>query len=185
MINTIKQDVEERMSKTVNVLRSDFQTIRTGKASPALLDRIQVDYYGAPTPINQLANISTPEPRMLVIQPWDKSAMSAIEKAILKSDLGITPTNDGVVIRLVLPQLTQENRKDLVKRVKKKGEEAKVSVRNIRRDGNDDLKSLEKSKEITEDESKGAQESIQKLTDKYIAEVDKLIDNKEKEIMEV
>ena len=135
-----------------------------------LLDRIQVDYYGSPTPINQLANISTPEARMLVIQPWDKSAISAIEKAILKSDLGITPTSDGIVIRLVLPQLTQENRKDLVKRVKKKGEEAKVSVRNIRRDGNDELKALEKSKEITEDESKGAQENIQKLTDKFIAE---------------
>lgn len=157
MINTIKQDVEERMNKTIGVLRSDFQTIRTGKASPSLLDRIQVDYYGSPTPINQLANISTPEARMLVIQPWDKSAISAIEKAILKSDLGITPTSDGIVIRLVLPQLTQENRKDLVKRVKKKGEEAKVSVRNIRRDGNDELKALEKSKEITEDESKGAQ----------------------------
>ena len=185
MINTIKQDVEERMNKTIGVLRSDFQTIRTGKASPSLLDRIQVDYYGSPTPINQLANISTPEARMLVIQPWDKSAISAIEKAILKSDLGITPTSDGIVIRLVLPQLTQENRKDLVKRVKKKGEEAKVSVRNIRRDGNDELKALEKSKGITEDESKGAQENIQKLTDKFIAEVDKLVDNKEKEIMEV
>ena len=185
MINTIKQDVEERMNKTIGVLRSDFQTIRTGKASPSLLDRIQVDYYGSPTPINQLANISTPEARMLVIQPWDKSAISAIEKAILKSDLGITPTSDGIVIRLVLPQLTQENRKDLVKRVKKKGEEAKVSVRNIRRDGNDELKDKKKSKEITEDESKGAQENIQKLTDKFIAEVDKLVDNKEKEIMEV
>lgn len=139
MINTIKQDVEERMTKTIGVLRSDFQTIRTGKASPSLLDRIQVDYYGAPTPINQLANISIPEPRMLAIQPWDKSAISAIEKAILKSDLGITPTSDGIVIRLVMPQLTQENRKDLVKRIKKKGEEAKVSVRNIRRGGNDEL----------------------------------------------
>lgn len=185
MINTIKMDVEERMTKTLGVLRSDFQTIRTGKASPALLDRIQVDYYGAPTPINQLANISVPESRMLSIQPWDKSAIAAIEKAIMKSDLGITPTSDGVVIRLVMPQLTQENRKDLVKRIKKKAEDAKVSIRNIRRDGNDELKSLEKSKEITEDESKGAQEDIQKLTDKYIGEVDKLAENKEKEIMEV
>lgn len=185
MINTIKMDVEERMTKTLGVLRSDFQTIRTGKASPALLDRIQVDYYGAPTPINQLANISVPESRMLSIQPWDKSAIAAIEKAIMKSDLGITPTSDGVVIRLVMPQLTQENRKELVKRIKKKAEDAKVSIRNIRRDGNDELKSLEKSKEITEDESKGAQEDIQKLTDKYIGEVDKLAENKEKEIMEV
>ncbi len=185
MINTIKTDVEERMTKTLGVLRSDYQTIRTGKASPALLDRIQVEYYGTLTPINQLANISVPESRMLAIQPWDKSAMAAIEKAIMKSDLGITPTNDGTMIRLVMPQLTQENRKDLVKRVKKKAEEAKVSVRNIRRDGNDDLKGLEKSKEITEDESKGAQDDIQKLTDKYIAEIDKLTENKEKEIMEV
>ena len=185
MINTIKQDAEERMTKTVSVLRSDLQTIRTGKASPALLDRIQVEYYGTPTPINQLANIAVPEPRMLTIQAWDKSAMAAIEKAILKSDLGIPPNNDGSLIRLVLPQLTQDTRKDLVKRVKKKGEEAKVSVRNIRRDSNDDLKSSEKSKEITEDESKGAQDDIQKMTDKHIAEIDKLVDNKEKEIMEV
>ena len=185
MIDTIKQDSEERMSKTVSVLRSDFQTIRTGKATPSLLDKIQVDYYGTPTPINQLANIAVPEARMLTIQPWDKSALSAIEKAILKSDLGITPNSDGTLIRLVLPQLTQDTRKDLVKRVKKKGEEAKVSIRNIRRDSNDTLKASEKSKEITGDESKGAQDSIQKLTDKYIAEVDKLVDNKEKEIMEV
>lgn len=185
MIDTIKQDSEERMSKTVSVLRSDFQTIRTGKATPSLLDKIQVDYYGTPTPINQLANIAVPEARMLTIQPWDKSALSVIEKAILKSDLGITPNSDGTLIRLVLPQLTQDTRKDLVKRVKKKGEEAKVSIRNIRRDSNDTLKASEKSKEITEDESKGAQDSIQKLTDKYIAEVDKLVDNKEKEIMEV
>ena len=185
MIDTVKQDSEERMSKTVSVLRSDFQTIRTGKATPSLLDKIQVDYYGTPTPINQLANIAVPEARMLTIQPWDKSALSAIEKAILKSDLGITPNSDGTLIRLVLPQLTQDTRKDLVKRVKKKGEEAKVSIRNIRRDSNDTLKASEKSKEITEDESKGAQDSIQKLTDKYIAEVDKLVDNKEKEIMEV
>lgn len=185
MITTIKQDIEERMGKTVSVLRADFSTIRTGKASPSLLDKIQVDYYGTPTPVNQMANISTPEARMLVVQPWDKSAMPLIEKAIMKSDLGITPTSDGNVIRLVLPQLTQETRKDLVKRVKKKAEEAKVSVRNIRRDGNDELKACEKSKEISEDDSKGAQEDIQKLTDKYIAEIDKVLENKEKEIMEV
>ena len=185
MINTVKMDVEERMSKTLAVLRSDLATIRTGVASPSLLDKVTVDYYGAPTPINQMANISVPEPRMLVIQPWDKSAMPQIEKAILKSDIGITPTSDGTVIRLVMPQLTQDNRKDLVKRIKKKGEDAKVSVRNIRRDGNDDLKALEKSKDITEDDSKGAQDDIQKLTDKFIAEIDKVIDNKEKEIMTV
>ena len=185
MINAIKMDVEERMTKTIGVLRSDMATIRTGIASPALLDRIAVDYYGAQTPINQLANISVPEPRMLAIQPWDKSAIAAIEKAIMKSDLGITPTSDGTVIRLVMPQLTQDNRKELVKRGKKKGEDAKVSVRNIRRDGNDDLKGLEKSKDITEDESKGAQDDIQKMTDKFIAEVDKIIETKEKEIMTV
>ena len=185
MINTVKMDVEERMSKTLTVLRSDLATIRTGVASPSLLDKVTVDYYGAPTPINQMANISVPEPRMLAIQPWDKSAMPQIEKAILKSDIGITPTSDGTVIRLVMPQLTQDNRKDLVKRIKKKGEDAKVSVRNIRRDGNDDLKALEKSKDITEDDSKGAQDDIQKLTDKFIAEIDKVIDNKEKEIMTV
>lgn len=185
MINMIKSDVEERMQKTVSVLRSEYQTIRTGKASPSLLDRIQVDYYGSPTPINQMANISCPEPRMILIQPWDKSAMANIEKAILKSDLGITPNSDGTAIRLVLPQLTKENRQELVKKTKKLAEEAKVGIRNIRRDGNDELKKAEKNKEITEDESKGAQEDIQKLTDKYIAEIDKVVENKEKEIMEV
>ena len=184
MINTIKQDVEERMNKTIGVLRSDFQTIRTGKASPSLLDRIQVDYYGSPTPINQLANISTPEARMLVIQPWDKSAISAIEKAILKSDLGITPTSDGIVIRLVLPQLTQENRKDLVKRVKKKGEESKVAVRNIRRDGNDAFKKLAKE-DVSEDQIKQLGEELQKMTDKFVKEIDKLVEEKSKEILTV
>ena len=185
MINTIKADVEERMSKTIGVLKTDFQTIRTGKASPSLLDRISVDYYGAATPINQLANVAVPEARMLTIAPWDKSALGAIEKAILKSDLGITPTNDGSLIRLVLPELTKDTRKDLCKKCKKKGEDAKVSIRNIRRDGNDELKGLEKSKDITEDESKGAQDDVQKLTDKYIAQVDKLVETKEAEIMEV
>ena len=176
---------DEKMTKAYNHLLGEYQTIRAGRANPHVLDKIKVDYYGTPTPLQQVGNISVPEPRMLAIQPWDKSAIAAIEKAIMKSDLGITPTSDGTVIRLVMPQLTQENRKELVKRVKKKGEDAKVSVRNIRRDGNDELKALEKSKEITEDESKGAQDDIQKMTDKYIAEVDKVIDNKEKEIMTV
>ena len=176
---------EEKMNKSVARLENEFASVRAGRANPAVLDKALVDYYGAPTPINQMANISVPEPRMLAIQPWDKSAMPQIEKAIMKSDIGITPTSDGTVIRLVMPQLTQENRKDLVKRIKKKGEDAKVSVRNIRRDGNDDLKGLEKSKDITEDESKGAQDDIQKMTDKFIAEIDKVIDNKEKEIMTV
>ena len=185
MIDTIKLEAEERMQKTVEALRRDFTSIRTGKANPSLLDKVVVDYYGAPTTISQMANISAPEAKMLLIQPWDKSAVPSIEKAILKSDLGLNPSSDGNVIRLVLPQLTQESRKELVKKVKKKAEDAKVAIRNIRRDANEDLKGAEKSKEITEDESKGAQDDIQKLTDKYIAELEKVLDNKEKEIMEV
>lgn len=162
MIETIKQDAEERMGKAVANLKKEFASIRTGKASPALLDRIVVDYYGVPTPLNQMAGVSAPEARMLLIQPWDKSALGNIEKAILKSDLGLTPTNDGSVIRLVIPQLTQDSRKELGKKVKKFGEEAKVAVRNIRRDSNDEIKKLEKAKEITEDDSKAAQDVIQK-----------------------
>lgn len=185
MIDTIKQDTEERMSKAVANLKKEFASIRTGKASPALLDRLVVDYYGTPTPLNQMAGVSAPEARMLLIQPWDKSALGNIEKAILKSDLGLTPTNDGSVIRLVIPQLTQDSRKELGKKVKKLGEEAKVAVRNIRRDSNDEIKKLEKAKEITEDDSKAAQEVIQKMTDKYVAEIDKAISVKEAEIMEI
>lgn len=185
MIETIKQDAEERMGKAVANLKKEFASIRTGKASPALLDRIVVDYYGVPTPLNQMAGVSAPEARMLLIQPWDKSALGNIEKAILKSDLGLTPTNDGSVIRLVIPQLTQDSRKELGKKVKKFGEEAKVAVRNIRRDSNDEIKKLEKAKEITEDDSKVAQDVIQKMTDKYVAEVDKAAANKETEIMEI
>lgn len=185
MIDTIKQDTEERMSKAVANLKKEFASIRTGKASPALLDRLVVDYYGTPTPLNQMAGVSAPEARMLLIQPWDKSALGNIEKAILKSDLGLTPTNDGSVIRLVIPQLTQDSRKELGKKVKKLGEEAKVAVRNIRRDSNDEIKKLEKAKEITEDDSKAAQEVIQKMTDKYVSEIDKAISVKEAEIMEI
>ena len=185
MIETIKQDAEERMGKAVANLKKEFASIRTGKASPALLDRIVVDYYGVPTPLNQMAGVSAPEARMLLIQPWDKSALGNIEKAILKSDLGLTPPNDGSVIRLVIPQLTQDSRKELGKKVKKFGEEAKVAVRNIRRDSNDEIKKLEKAKEITEDDSKAAQDVIQKMTDKYVAEVDKTAANKEAEIMEI
>ena len=185
MIDLIKQEAEEKMQKSIEALRRDFATIRTGKANPSLLDRVTVDYYGTPTPINQLANISAPEARMLVVQPWDKSAVPNVEKAILKSDLGLNPSSDGTVIRLVLPQLTQESRKELVKKVKKKAEEAKVAIRNVRRDANESLKAAEKNKEISEDENKNAQDDIQKLTDKYIADLDKVLDNKEKEIMEV
>lgn len=185
MVSDVLKDVESRMKKTVEVFRKELATIRTGRASPALLDRIEVDYYGTPTPIKQLANISVPEPRLLVIQPWDKQSVSAIERAILKSDLGITPQVSGTVIRLTIPPLTKERRQDLVKVVRKKAEEERVAIRNIRREGNEMIRELEKEKEISEDESIEGLEEIQKLTDKYIAEIDASLSAKEKEIMEV
>ncbi|WP_151735098.1 ribosome recycling factor [Paenibacillus tengchongensis] len=184
MPQAVKKNAEERMEKAIGALKRDLATLRAGRASSALLDRIQVEYYGAPTPVNQLANISTPDSRTLLIQPWDKSAMSDIERAIMKSDLGLTPANDGSVIRLSIPPLTEERRSELVKLTKKFGEEAKVAIRNIRRDANDDIKKMEKNG-ISEDESRGHQEDIQKSTDKFIAEVDKVLLAKEKEIMEV
>ncbi|MDQ0059695.1 ribosome recycling factor [Paenibacillus harenae] len=180
----IKKNAEERMEKAISALKRDLSSLRAGKASPALFDRIQVEYYGAMTPLNQLANINTPDSRTLLIQPWDKSSVAAIEKAIMKSDLGLTPSNDGTAIRISVPMLTEERRAELVKTSKKFGEEAKVAIRNIRRDANDSIKKLEKS-DISEDESRGHQEDIQKATDKYIAEVDKVLVSKEKEIMEV
>ncbi len=172
------------MEKAIGALKRDLSTLRAGKASPALLDRVQVEYYGALTPLNQLANINTPDSRTLMIQPWDKSSVAAIEKAIMKSDLGLTPSNDGSAIRISVPPLTEERRTELVKASKKFGEEAKVAIRNIRRDANDDVKKLEKT-DISEDESRRHQEDIQKTTDKFIAEVDKVLSAKEKEIMEV
>ncbi|MFF2888108.1 ribosome recycling factor [Paenibacillus sp. NPDC057967] len=184
MPQAIKKSAEERMEKAIGALKRDLSTLRAGKASPALLDRIQVEYYGAQTPLNQLANINTPDSRTLMIQPWDKSSLGAIEKAILKSDLGLTPSNDGLSIRISVPPLTEERRAELVKTSKKFGEEAKVAVRNIRRDANDDVKKLEKT-DISEDESRRHQDDIQKTTDKYIAEVEKVLSAKEKEIMEV
>ncbi|MGM1045254.1 ribosome recycling factor [Paenibacillus uliginis N3/975] len=184
MPQTVKKNAEERMEKAILSLKRDLATLRAGRASSSLLDRIQVEYYGAPTPINQLANITTPDSRTLMIQPWDKSSLGDIEKAIMKSDLGLTPANDGNQIRLSIPALTEERRTDLVKMTKKFGEEAKVAIRNIRRDANDDIKKLEKT-DISEDESRRHQEDIQKATDKYIAEVDKVLVAKEKEIMEV
>jgi len=184
MPQSIKKNAEERMDKAVAALRRDLATLRAGRATPAMLDRILVDYYGAPTPINQLATINTPDVRTLVIQPWDKSVLGEIEKAIMKSELGLTPANDGSVIRLNIPPLTEERRNDLVKQTKKYGEEAKVAIRNIRRDANDDIKKLEKG-ELSEDESRRHQEDIQKLTDRFIAEVDRIIAAKEKEILEV
>lgn len=184
MPQSIKSNAEERMDKAIQALKRDLATLRAGRATPSLLDRIQVDYYGSPTPVNQLANINTPDTRTLMIQPWDKSSLADIERAIQKSDLGLTPANDGTSIRLTIPALTEERRLELVKMTKKFGEEAKVAIRNIRRDANDDIKKLEKT-DISEDESRRHQEDIQKTTDKFIAEVDKVLAAKEKEIMEV
>ncbi|MWC26534.1 ribosome recycling factor [Paenibacillus sp. MMS18-CY102] len=184
MPQAIKKDAEERMEKAIGALKRDLATLRAGRATPALLDRIQVEYYGTMTPVNQLANINTPDSRTLLLQPWDKSSVAAIEKAIMKSDLGLTPSNDGSTIRLSIPALTEERRTELVKLTKKFGEEAKIAVRNIRRDANDDIKKLEKDA-ISEDESRRHQDDIQKTTDRFVSEVDKVLAAKEKEIMEV
>lgn len=178
------QVYEIKMGKTLNALESELTTTRAGRANPHILDKLTVDYYGAPTPIQQVANISVPEARMIQIQPWESSMIKAIEKAILCSDLGLNPSNDGKMIRLVFPELTEERRKELVKDVKKKGEGAKVAVRNIRRDANDAFKKLAKQ-DVSEDEIKELEDQIQKLTDKYIKEVDKAIENKSKEILTV
>ena len=175
---------EEKMQKAYDFLLADYQTIRAGRANPHVLDKLKVDYYGTPTPIQQVGNITVPEARMIQIAPWEKSLIREIEKAIMASDIGITPNNDGTVIRLVFPELTEERRKDLVKDVKKKGEEAKVAIRNIRRDANDAFKKLAKT-EISEDEIKDLEDSVQKLTDKYIKDVDKAVEDKSKEIMTV
>lgn len=176
---------EESMRKSMNFLREELATIRAGKANPKLLDKIQVSYYGTMTPLNQIANISVPEPRSILIQPWDSSALREIEKAILTSDLGINPSNDGKMIRLVLPVLTEERRKDLLKLVKKEIESAKIAVRNIRRDTIDEIKKLEKQSEITKDDLKRAEDEMQKLTDRYINIVDDIYKEKEKEVLEV
>ena len=173
------------MKKAIEVLRREYGTLRAGRATPSLLDKITVDYYGTPTPVNQVANISVPEPRTIIIQPWEKNMISPIEKAIMKSDLGLTPNSDGSVIRLSIPQLTQQRRLELVKVVHKKAEEARVAIRNLRRDANDGFKKVEKDKTISEDEAKKAQDDMQKMTDKYIKEVDTIMNAKEKEIMEV
>lgn len=174
----------EKMQKTINNLDAELASIRAGRANPNVLNKLTVDYYGMPTPIQQVANISVPEARMIQIQPWEKKVIRDIEKAILMSDIGINPTNDGSVIRLVFPELTEERRKELAKDVKKKGEAAKVAVRNIRRDGNDAFKKL-KGTDISEDEIKDLEDELQKITDKFIKEVDKLVENKSKEVMTV
>lgn len=179
------QVYEDKMNKSLDSMMRDFASIRAGRANPHVLDKLRVDYYGTPTPIQQVGNVSVPEPRMLQIQPWDKSMMKAIEKAILTSDLGINPTNDGSVIRLVFPELTEERRKDLVKDIKKKGEAAKVAVRNIRRDANETFKKMNKASEISEDDQKELESRTQKMTDKFIADIDKAVEEKSKEILTV
>ena len=178
-------EIEERMKKSISVFEENLSEIRAGRANPAILNKIMVDYYGVPTPINQVAGVSVPEARLIVIQPWDASVLKDIEKAILASDIGLNPNNDGKVIRLSFPELTEERRKDLVKDVKKIAEEAKVSIRAIRRDGIDEAKDLQKEGLITEDDLKKSEDQIQKLTDKKIAEIDNLLGIKEKEIMSV
>lgn len=183
-MNERLQVYEEKMKKSLASLEAELMTIRAGRANPNVLNKVMVDYYGTPTPIQQVGNVSVPEARMIVIQPWEKSMVKAIEKAINQSDIGINPTNDGQVVRLVFPELTEDRRKELVKDVKKKGEQAKVAVRNIRRDGNDALKKL-KGTDISEDEIKDLEVELQKATDKYIKEVDKAVDVKSKEVMTV
>ena len=180
----IKQ-FEEKMGKSLENLKSEYSAIRAGRANPHLLDKIKVNYYGTPSSLQQVANVSVPEARMIQIQPWETSLIKEIEKAIMASDLGITPSNDGKTIRLVFPELTEDRRKELVKDVKKKGENAKVAVRNIRRDANDAIKKAAKASEISEDEQKQIEEKVQKLTDKYVAEVEKAIEEKSKEILTV
>ena len=175
---------EDKMQKAYKFLEGDYATIRAGRANPHVLDKVKVDYYGTPTPIQQVGNITVPEPRMLQIAPWEKTLIKSIEKAIMASDVGITPSNDGAVIRLVFPELTEERRKDLVKDIKKKAEDGKVAIRNIRRDGNDAFKKLAKE-EVSEDEIKELQDKLQKLTDKYVKDIDKLMEEKSQEIMKV
>lgn len=185
MLNEIYEDAKSRMEKTLKNLESEYRRLRTGRASPALVESIKVDYYGTATPLNQLATITVPEPRTIMIQPWDQNVVSEVEKAILKSDLGLTPNSDGKIIRINVPPLTEERRQELVKLVKKMAEEAKVAIRNVRRDANDMIKDLKKEKQISEDDQFRAQEKIQKITDEFIEKVEKLLEKKEKEIMEV
>ncbi len=178
-------ELESKMNKTISVFEENLSEVRAGRANPAILNKVSVEYYGTPTPINQVAGISVPEARLIVIQPWDISILKEIEKAILASDIGINPNNDGKVIRLSFPELTEERRRDLVKDIKKMAEESKVAVRAIRRDGIDKAKSMQKDGEITEDDLRGAEDSIQKITDKKIAEIDRILADKEKEILTV
>ena len=178
-------EFEERMEKTISVFEENLSEIRAGRANPAILNKVMIDYYGTPTPINQVAGISVPEARMIVIQPWDASIIKDIEKEILKSDIGINPNNDGKVIRLAFPELNEERRKEIVKDIRKMAEEAKVAIRSIRRDGIDEAKTMQKNSEISEDDLKVAEEKIQKLTDKYVENIDNILETKEKEVMSI
>ncbi len=185
MLSEVFEDAKDRMQKAVATLEKEFKRLRTGRASVSLVDGIRVEYYGTPTPLNQLATLTVPEPRTIMIQPWDQSCLGEVEKAIMKSELGLTPMNDGKVIRIHVPPLTEERRRDLVKLVKKMAEEAKVAVRNIRRDANEMIKDLKKEKEISEDEQFKGQEEVQKITDDFIKKIDELSAAKEKEILEI
>lgn len=179
------ENIEERMNKTISVLDENLSEIRAGRANPTILNKVSVEYYGTPTPINQVAGISVPEPRLIVIQPWDMNLLKEIEKAIQKADIGINPMNDGRVIRLSFPELTEERRKDIVKEIKKMAEDSRVAVRAIRRDAIDNFRKQQKDNQITEDDLKSAEEAVQKLTDKYVEKVDLILENKEKEIMSI
>lgn len=185
MLKEILKQSQDKMEKTISVLKKELGSMKAGKANPAMLDKISVEYYGTQTPINQLANVSSPEPRVLLIQPWDKNSIKDIERAILQSDLGLNPSNDGSVIRLLIPELTEETRKQIVKKVKKTGEESKIAIRSIRREGNDKIKRLKKENEITEDDATNAEDEIQKITDKHIKNIDEIVSNKEKEVMSI
>lgn len=185
MIRELMADAEERMTKSVGSLRHNLQGLRAGRANPGLLEKVRVDYYGTPTPVNQVATISVPEPRLLVIQPWDKTVLGALEKAILKSDIGLTPSSDGTVIRLAIPQLTEQRRQELVKTARRLGEEERVAIRNIRREIREMMEEAAKEGEVSEDEARRGQEELQKLTDRMVEQVGQILEAKEKEIMEV
>jgi len=185
MLNEIYKDAEDRMQKSLEHLRQEFATLRTGRASPALLEGVKVDYYGTSTPLNQIASITAPEPRLLIVQPWDKNAVKAIEKAIQSSDLGLNPATDGHILRVPIPELTEERRRELVKYVHKLAEDARVAIRNVRRDANDHIKRLEKEHEISEDNSRRGLDNIQDLTDKYIKKIDEMVKTKEEEILTI
>ena len=185
MLDDVYLEIEHKMERSIEALHKELARIRTGRASLALLDGITIDYYGSPTPLNQVATLAVPESRLITIQPWDKSQLGLIEKAIQRSDLGVTPTNDGQVVRLAIPALTAERRQELVKQVKKIGEETKIALRNVRRDGNDTLKALEKDKQVSEDDWRRGQEHVQSITDRFIAKTDEILSAKEREVMEV